>query len=129
LFWIRPWKQIKLIVVINKIDRQDARPKEVLDEIYDLLIDLDATEDQLDFPLAYAVGKDGIAVKSLNEKSDNLHILLDMILDSIPGPTYEENKPFQMLVSDLSYSDYLGRLAIGKIIKRLYRIKKQSSLY
>jgi GTP-binding protein len=108
--------KLKLIVVINKIDRQDARPKEVLDEIYDLLIDLDATEDQLDFPLAYAVGKDGIAVKSLNEKSDNLHILLDMILDSIPGPTYEENKPFQMLVSDLSYSDYLGRLAIGKII-------------
>lgn len=108
--------KLKLIVVINKIDRQDARPKEVLDEIYDLLIDLDATEDQLDFPFAYAVGRDGIAVKTLNEKSDNLHILLDMILDNIPGPTYEENKPFQMLVSDLSYSDYLGRLAIGKII-------------
>ena len=105
--------KLKLIVVINKIDRQDARPKEVLDEIYDLLIDLDATEDQLDFPFAYAVGRDGIAVKTLNEKSDNLHILLDMILDNIPGPTYEENKPFQMLVS---YSDYLGRLAIGKII-------------
>ena len=108
--------KLKLIVVINKIDRQDARPKEVLDEIYDLLIDLDATEDQLDFPFAYAVGRDGIAVKTLNEKSDNLHILLDMILDNISGPTYEENKPFQMLVSDLSYSDYLGRLAIGKII-------------
>ena len=108
--------KLKLIVVINKIDRQDARPKEVLDEIYDLLIDLDATEDQLDFPFAYAVGRDGIAVKTLNEKGDNLHILLDMILDNIPGPTYEENKPFQMLVSDLSYSDYLGRLAIGKII-------------
>lgn len=108
--------KLKLIVVINKIDRQDARPKEVLDEIYDLLIDLDATEDQLDFPLAYAVGKEGIAVKSLNEESDNLHILLDMILDNIPGPTYEENKPFQMLVSDLSYSDYLGRLAIGKVV-------------
>jgi GTP-binding protein len=109
-------KNLKLIVVINKIDRQDARPKEVLDEIYDLLIDLDATEDQLEFPLAYAVGRDGIATKSLAEKGRNLHLLLDMILEEIPAPTYDDNKPFQMLVSDLSYSDYLGRLAIGKVV-------------
>jgi GTP-binding protein len=109
-------KQLKLIVVINKIDRQDARPNEVLDEIYDLLIDLDATEDQLDFPLLYANGRAGIAIKHLEEKGENLQILLDTIIKEIPGPTHEENKSFQMLVSDLSYSDYLGRLAIGKVI-------------
>ena len=109
-------KQLKLIIVINKIDRQDARPSEVLDEIYDLLIDLDATEDQLECPLLYAIGREGIAVTSLEERGKNLHVLLDTIVDEIPGPTYEENHPFQMLVSDLSYSDYLGRLAIGKVV-------------
>jgi len=106
---------LKIIVVINKIDRQDARPKEVLDEIYDLLIDLDATEDQLDFPLLYAVGRDGIASRSLGEKGENLHILMDTILDEIPGPFHDPGAEFQMLVSDLGYSDYMGRLAVGKI--------------
>jgi len=121
-------KQLKLIIVINKIDRQDARPSEVLDEIYDLLIDLDATEDQLECPLLYAIGREGIAVTSLEERGKNLHVLLDTIVDKIPGPTYEENHPFQMLVSDLSYSDYLGRLAIGKVVK-VYRIKRKSCMY
>jgi GTP-binding protein len=80
-----------------------------------LFIDLDATEDQLDFPLLYAIGRDGIAQKSLNETGKNIHILLDTILEAIPGPRFDPNEPFQMLVSDLGYSDYLGRLAIGKI--------------
>ncbi len=106
---------LKIIVVINKIDRHDARPDEVLDEIYDLLIDLDASDDQLEFPLLYAIGRDGIAMKSPDEKGKNLHVLLDTILDKIPGPSHDLNAPFQMLVSDLSYSDYLGRLAVGKI--------------
>ena len=106
---------LKIIVVINKIDRADARPDEVLDEIYDLLIDLDATEAQLEFPLLYAVGRDGIAQRTLQEKGENLHVLLDTILKEIPGPTYDAKAPFQMLVSDLAYSDYLGRLAVGKI--------------
>ena len=107
--------QLKIIVVINKIDRKDARPAQVLDEIYDLLIDLGANDDQLEFPLLYAVGRDGIAQKNLEEKGENLHILLDTILEEIPGPSHTENAPFQMLVSDLGYSDYMGRLAIGKI--------------
>ena len=106
---------LTIIVVINKIDRQDARPYEVLDEIYDLLIDLDATDEQLEFPLLYAVGRDGIASKSLEERGTNLDPLMETILKEIPGPTYTPGAPFQMLVSDLGYSDYLGRLAVGKI--------------
>jgi GTP-binding protein len=106
---------LKLIVVINKIDRKDARPGEVLDEIYDLLIDMDASEDQLEFPLLYAVGREGIAVESPEEKGKNLDKLFDIILEKIPGPSHDPAAPFQMLVSDLGYSDYLGRLAVGKI--------------
>jgi len=106
---------LKIVVVINKIDRPDARPDEVLDEIYDLLIDLNATDDQLEFPLLYAVGRDGITQKTLNEEGVNLHLLLDMILEEIPAPSYDPEAPFQMLVSDLGYSDYVGRLAVGKI--------------
>jgi len=104
-----------IIVVINKIDRQDARPQEVLNEVYDLFIDLDATEDQLDFPLLYAIGRDGIAQTSLTERGTNLAPLFDAIVKNIPGPSYDQTKPFQMLVSNLSYSDYLGRLAIGRV--------------
>ncbi len=114
---------LKIILVINKIDRQDARPKEVLDEIYDLLIDLNATDEQLEFPLIYAVGRDGIAQRTLQEAGRNLHVLLDTILDEIPGPSHDPDAPFQMLVSDLSYSDYLGRLAIGKIFNGTARAK------
>ena len=106
---------LKIMVVINKVDRQDARPEEVLDEIYDLLIDLNATDEQLEFPLLYAVGRDGIAMKSPEEEGRNLHPLFDTLLEKIPGPAYDPGAPFQMLVSDLGYSDYLGRLAVGKI--------------
>jgi GTP-binding protein len=106
---------LKIVVVINKIDRPDARPDEVLDEIYDLLIDLNATDDQLEFPLLYAVGRDGIAQKTLDQQGENLHLLLDTILEETPGPSYDPEAPFQMLVSDLGYSDYVGRLAVGKI--------------
>lgn len=106
---------LKIIVVINKIDRPDARPNVVLDQIYDLLIDLGATEEQLEFPLLYAIGRDGIAQKSLNETGQDLCALFDSILTEIPGPAYDPAAPFQMLVSDLAYSDYVGRLAVGKV--------------
>ena len=106
---------LKIIVVINKIDRQDARPLRVLDEVNDLMIDLDATEEQLDFPLLYAVGRDGIVQTTLDRKGENIHILLDLILEKIPAPVCNTEAPFQMLVSDLSYSSYMGRLAIGKV--------------
>jgi len=107
--------QLTLIVVINKIDRQDARIAQVLDEIYDLLIDLGATEAQLEFPLLYAIGRQGIAQTQPDEKGQDLAILFDTILAKIPGPAYRVGAPFQMRVSDLAYSDYLGRLAVGKI--------------
>jgi GTP-binding protein len=106
---------LKIIVVINKIDRQDARPDRVLDEVYDLLIDLDASDEQLEFPLLYAIGRKGVAKRTLEETTDHLHALLDTIIADVPGPTYDASAPFQMLVSDLGFSDYLGRLAIGKV--------------
>jgi GTP-binding protein len=105
-----------MIVVINKIDRPDARPQAVLNDIYDLFIDLDAGEAQLEFPLLYACGRAGIVQRTLEEKGENLHVLFDTILERIPAPAYSTDEPFQMLVSDLSYSDYFGRLAIGKVV-------------
>ena len=107
---------LSVIVVINKIDRSDARPAEVLSEIYDLFIDLGANDAQLEFPVLYAIGRDGIAQDTLEGKSENLHPLLDAILRELPAPSYTVSEPFQMLVSDLSYSDYFGRQAIGKVI-------------
>jgi GTP-binding protein len=107
---------LKVIVAINKIDRSDARPEKVLDEIYDLFIDLDATEEQLDFTYLYTISREGIAQKSIEEKGENLDLLFETILKEIPPPAYDPKEPFQMLVSDLGYSEYVGRLAIGKII-------------
>ncbi len=107
---------LSIIVVINKIDRPDARPAEVLSEIFDLFIDLGANEEQLEFPLLYAIGKAGIAQDKLDGTSTNLHPLLDAIVRDIAPPAYTSSEPFQMLVSDLSYSDYFGRQAIGKVI-------------
>ncbi len=106
---------LKIIVVINKIDRQDARAQEVLDEIYDLFFDLDATEEQIEFPVLYAVGREGIARKALDDPGDDLTPLFQAILDEIPPPSYDPGEPFQMLVADLDYSDYVGRLAVGKV--------------
>jgi GTP-binding protein len=105
---------LPIIVAVNKIDRQDARPDEVLDEVYDLFIDLDADEDQLDFPVLYAIGRDGVASEK-PEAGRNLDPLFKLILERIPAPKGDVDAPFQMLVSDLGYSDYLGRLAIGKV--------------
>jgi GTP-binding protein len=106
---------LPIIVVINKIDRPDARIEEVLDEIYDLLIDLGANEEQLEFPLLYAIGREGVAMKDPKVKGEDLRPLFDLVMSEIPGPAHDEDAPFQMLVSDLSYSDYLGRLAVGKV--------------
>jgi GTP-binding protein len=108
--------RLTVIVVVNKIDRKDARPQEVLNEVYDLFIDLDATEEQIEFPVLYAIGREGIAQKTLEDKGKDLSILFDTIIDKIPAPSYDPDEPFQMIVADLNYSDYLGRLAIGKVI-------------
>jgi GTP-binding protein len=105
----------KIIVVINKIDRKDARPKEVLNEIYDLFIDLDANEKQIEFPVLYAIGKQGIAQYTAEETGTDLQPLFNEIIKDIPAPAYDPDEPFQMLVADLDYSDYIGRFAIGKV--------------
>jgi GTP-binding protein len=110
------------IVVINKIDRPDARIPEVLDEIYDLFIDLDATEDQLDFPVVYTNGKAGIAKMKVEDESDDLRPLFEAILAHIPGPAGDPDDILQLLVANLDYSDYLGRLAIGRVFNGTLRI-------
>ena len=108
---------LKPIVVINKIDRPDARPQEVLNEVYDLFIDLDADESQLDFPVLYAVAKNGVAKASLDDPSETLEPLFEAIVKSLPAPTGDPNATLQALVANLDYSEYLGRLAIGRIFQ------------
>ena len=105
---------LKIIVVVNKIDRKDARAQEVLNEVYDLFIDLDATEEQLEFPVLYAIGRDAVAMRELDAPRVDLSPLFETILEVVPGPSYDPEEPFQMLVSDLDYSEYLGRLAVGR---------------
>ncbi len=118
---------LKIIVVVNKIDRKDARPQEVLNEVYDLFIDLGATDEQIDFPVLYAIGREGIAQLTLEgEKGTDLSVLFDKIVEEIPGPKHDPLEPFQMLVSNLGYSDYLGRLAIGRVFHG--QAKKNESL-
>ena len=103
------------IIVLNKIDRADARPEEVLDEVYDLFIDLDATEDQLSFPVLYTNAKTGIAHRKLGDASVNLQPLFETIVNSIPGPSGDADAALQVQVTNLDYSDYLGRIAIGRV--------------
>lgn len=107
---------LPIIVILNKMDRKDARPDEVLNDIYDLFIDLGANEDVLDFPVLYAFGKQGAASLERNLEGKDLTELFETVLEQIPPPAYNPNEPFQMLTADLGHSDYLGRLAIGKVV-------------
>ena len=110
------------IVVVNKIDRPDARVQEVLNEIYDLFIDLDATEDQLSFPVLYTNGRAGIAKATMEDPSTDLRPLFESILQHIPCPVGDPDGITQMLVANLDYSDYLGRLAIGRVFAGTLRL-------
>jgi GTP-binding protein len=103
------------VVVINKIDRADARPQEVLNEVYDLFIDLDATEDQIEFPVLYTSGRAGTATTDLAVPGETLRPLFDAIVSRVPPPVGDPQAPLQMLVANLDSSDYLGRIAIGRI--------------
>lgn len=107
---------LPVVVVINKIDRKDARIEEVLNDVYDLFIDLGANDEQLEFPVLYAIGRDGVAMYNPEDERKDLTPLFDTIIKNIPGPEYDPDEPFQMLVADLDYSDYLGRLAVGRIM-------------
>ncbi|HEX3251000.1 MAG TPA: translational GTPase TypA [Pyrinomonadaceae bacterium] len=107
--------RLPAIALVNKIDRGDARPAEVVDEIYELFLDLDADEDQIEFPILYAISRDGIAKRKLEDNSENLQPLFDQIVASIPPPRELRNDSLQLLVANLDYNDYVGRLAIGRI--------------
>ncbi len=104
------------IVVINKIDRKDARAEEVLNEVYDLFIDLDATEDQLDFPVLYCNARKGLCRTSADGPDETLVVLFEAIVEHVPPAVYDDEMPLQFLVTSLDYDDYLGRLAIGRIV-------------
>jgi len=116
------------IVVINKIDRPDARIQEVLNEVYDLFIDLDAHEDQLSFPVIYTNGKAGIAKLTLEDPSENLQPLFESIIKHIPAPAGDSEAVLQMLVANLDYSDYLGRLAIGRVFNGTLRVNDEVAI-
>ena len=106
----------KPIVVINKIDRENAQPHKVLDRVFDLFVELKATDEQLDFPIIYASAKNGFATRELREKHDDMTPLFQAIVQYVPPPKVSTDPFFQMLVSNLHYSDYLGRIALGRIV-------------
>jgi GTP-binding protein len=116
------------IVVINKIDRPDRRIDEVLDEVYDLFIDLDATEEQLDFPVLFTNAKAGIALTEPNGQGRDLIPLFEAILASIPAPSYEPDAPLQFLVTNLHHSDYVGRIGVGKVVNGALRHGQEVAL-
>ena len=108
--------KVKPIVVINKIDRENARPHKVLDMVFDLFVELKANDEQLDFPIIYASAKNGFAMRELHENNEDLTPLFESIVQYVPPPTISQEPQFQMLVSNLDYSDYLGRIALGRIV-------------
>ena len=121
---------LKPVIVVNKVDRPNARPYEVVDEVLDLFIDLGATEEQLDTPVIYASGRDGWASAEYNPEQPNndLTELFELIVNSIPCPKCEDDAPFQMLVSNIDYDDYTGRIAVGKIERGSIKVNMPLSI-
>jgi GTP-binding protein len=117
--------RLPAIAVVNKIDRSDARPTEVVDEIYELFLDLDATDEQIEFPILYAVSREGTAKRKLEEDSTNLQPLFEQIVESIPAPRELRSDSLQLLVANLDYNDYVGRLAIGRIFSGEIKVGDQ----
>ena len=106
---------LKPIVIVNKIDRPDARPDEVVDLVFDLMADLGATDEQLDFPILYAIAREGKAFKDIEAPRDDMRGLFETVLEQIPAPEADLESPFQMLVTNLDYSEYLGRIVVGRV--------------
>src|SRR6187397_826139 len=114
--------KVKPIVVINKIDRENARPHKVLDMVFELFLELHANDEQLDFPVVYASAKNGYAKKELTDESTTMEPLYQTIVDKIPPPEIESQPYFQFLVANLDYSEYLGRLAYGRIVSGTVKV-------
>lgn len=110
-------QNLKPIVVINKIDRPDQRVEDVLDEVLELFIELDANDEQLDFPVVYCAARDGIAKLNMDDESDNLHPLFELLVQKIPAPQGKIDGPLQMMVTTLDYDEYVGKIAIGRIVR------------
>ena len=121
-------KNLPVILVINKIDRPDSRINEVIDEVYELFIDLGANDEQIEFPIIYTNAKDGIAKNNLDDKSEDLIPLFELILEKIDGPEADDNKPTQFLVTNLDYDPYLGQIAVGRIGNGKIILEKPYSL-
>lgn len=118
-------QKLPIILVINKIDRADARIEEVIQEVYDLFIDLDANDEQIDFKIIYTNAKAGIAHLDLKDDSQDLRPLFDSILEEIPGPEYDENEVTQFLITNLDYDNYVGQIAIGRMTNGSLELNKQ----
>lgn len=116
------------IVVINKIDRKDARPDDVLNEIFDLFVALDASDEQLDFPILYAIGIDGIAKHELEDEGEDLSPLFETIVEKIPPPEQNFDAPFKMLISSIDWNDYVGRIAIGRVEQGTIKTNQEIAL-
>jgi len=119
---------LPIILVINKIDRPDGRIAEVIEEVYDLFIDVDATDEQIDFLILYTIGKDGIAKYNLEDESPDLKPLFDTIIEKIPGPTADDSVETQFLAASLDYDNYVGQIAIGRVWNGLLEMNKQYAL-
>ncbi|MBP3800754.1 MAG: translational GTPase TypA [Clostridia bacterium] len=113
---------LKPIVVINKIDRPGATPEKVVDQVIELFIELDASDEQLDFPVVYASAKNGIAKMDLADETDNLDCLFETIINTIQAPNCDEEGPAQMLVSNIDYDDYVGRIAVGRVERGVIKL-------
>lgn len=119
---------LKPIVVINKIDRQDARPHEVIDEVFDLFVELGANDEQLDFPIVYCSAREGIAKKEMSDESSDMDPLFDVIIKNVKAPTGYIDQPLQMLVTTLDSNEYVGKIAIGKIERGSIKRNQQAAL-
>jgi len=107
--------KLKPVVVINKVDRENSRPDDVINEVFDLLVSLGADDEALDFPVFYASAKDGWATTDMADKTNNVRVIFDAIINNIPSPSVDQDAPLQMLVTNQEYSEYVGRIAIGKV--------------
>ncbi|MBA2632892.1 MAG: translational GTPase TypA [Chloroflexi bacterium] len=121
-------RHLPVIVALNKIDRSDARPKQVLDEVYELFIDLGADEFQIEFPVVYTNARAGTATADLDKLGSDLRPLLDLLVSVTPPPTFEESHPLQLLVTNLSANDYVGRMAVGRIRNGAIRVGQKVTI-